>query len=89
MRFKYVIFVGASTTEARHFGGVLLICSISTTYAASIGVCMNSLFAYLSKLAAVGWKLGGKPHSKPYKRSSTPLATLAAPAALALRAGRI
>ena len=29
MRFKYVIFVGASTTEARHFGGVLLICSIS------------------------------------------------------------
>ena len=50
---------------------------------------MNSLFAYLSKLAAVGWKLGGKPHSKPYKRSSTPLATLAASAALALRAGRI
>lgn len=50
---------------------------------------MNSLFAYLSKLAAVGWKLGGKKHSKPYKRSSTPLATLAAPAALALRAGRI
>ena len=50
---------------------------------------MNSLFAYLSKLAAVGWKLGGKPHSKPYKRSSIRLATQAAHAALALHIGRI
>ena len=89
MRFKYVIFVGASTTEARQSGGVLLICSISTTYAAAIGVCVNSLFAYLSKSAAGYWEIRSKQHSKPYKRSSPHLATLAAPTALALRAGRI
>ena len=50
---------------------------------------MNSLFAYLSKSAAGCWKLGGKKHSKPYKRSSAPLATQAAHAGFALRAGRI
>ena len=50
---------------------------------------MNSLFAYLSKLAAVGWKLGGKPHSKPYKRSSTRLATQPAQVGFALHIAQI
>jgi hypothetical protein len=89
MRFKYVIFVTAKATETRHFGGVFMICWISMTYAASIGVCVNSLFAYLSKSAAGCWKLGGKKHSKPYKRSSTCLATQAARTALAPHTGRI
>jgi len=84
-----VIFVGARTTKTRHFGGVLVICSISTTYAASIGVQLNSLFAYLSKSAAGCCKLGGKKHSKPYKRSSVHLATQPAGMALALHTARI
>jgi hypothetical protein len=84
-----VIFVGARTTETRHFGGVLVICSISTTCAASIGVQLNSLFAYLSKSAVDYWEIRSKQHSKPYKRSSIRLATQAAPTALALHIGRI
>jgi hypothetical protein len=84
-----VIFVGARTTETRHFGGVFVICSISTTYAASIGVQLNSLFVYLSKSAVGCWKLDGKKHSKPYKRSSAHLATQAAHAGVALHAGQI
>ena len=59
------------------------------TYAASIGVCVNSLFAYLSKSAVGCWQLGGKKHNKPYKRSSPHLATQPAHRELALRAGRI
>ena len=89
MRFKYVIFVTARTTETRHFGGVLVICWISMTYAAAIGVCENSLFTYLSKSAVGCWKLGGKKHSKPCKRSSTRLATQVARTALALHTARI
>jgi len=81
--------VGARTTETRHFGGVFVICSISTTYAASIGVQLNSLFAYLSKSAVGCCNTQGKKHSKPCKRSSTRLATQPAHAVLALRAGRI
>ena len=84
-----MIFVGARTTETRHFGGVFVICSISMTYAASIGVQLNSLFAYLSKSAVGCLKLGGKKHSKPYKRSSTRLATQVAHAGFALHIGRI
>jgi hypothetical protein len=50
---------------------------------------MNSLFAYLSKSAAGCWKPGGKKHSKPYKRSSTPLATQPARMGLAPNTARI
>jgi hypothetical protein len=50
---------------------------------------MNSLFAYLSKSAVGCWKLGGKKHSKPYKRSSTRLATQQARMGLALHTARI
>jgi hypothetical protein len=89
MRFKYVIFVTARTTETRHFGGVFMICLISMTYAASIGVCKNSLFAYLSKSAVGCWEIRTKQRSKPYKRSSAHLATQAAPTALALHTARI
>jgi hypothetical protein len=84
-----VIFVASRTTETRHFGGVFMICSISTTYAASIGVQLNSLFAYLSKSALGCWKLDGKKHSKPCKRSSTCLATQPAQMGLALHIARI
>jgi len=89
MRFKYVIFVGARTTETRHFGGVFVICWISTTYAASIGVRVNSLFAYLSKSAVGCCNTQGKKHSKPYKRSSTRLATQPAQVGFALHIARI
>jgi hypothetical protein len=84
-----VIFVGARTTKTRHFGGVFVICSISMTYAASIGVQLNSLFAYLSKSAAGCCDKQGKKHSKPYKRSSTDLATQPAQMGLALHTARI
>jgi len=50
---------------------------------------MNSLFAYLSKSAVGCCNTQGKKHSKPYKRSSTYLATQAAQAALALHTARI
>ena len=50
---------------------------------------MNSLFAYLSKSAVGCCNIWGKKHSKPYKRSSTRLATQAAPTALAPLAARI
>ena len=89
MRFKYVIFVAARTTETRHFGGVFVICWISMTYAASIGVCKNSLFAYLSKSAVGCWEIRSKQHSKPYKRSSPHLATQPAQVGFALHIARI
>jgi len=50
---------------------------------------MNSLFGYLSKSALGCCKLGGKKHSKPYKRSSVHLATQPAQMGLAPQTARI